>query len=123
MSEWDFGEVNEPSRRMQEFLNGKGGENILTRKGSKEAVRKDCCSCSFSVFRWTLSSSICEQSMSINAPGKCSCVSRQNTPIFLAQVRSWCIYSKMELWLCHWHCLGDVASSGSALEHAQAMEV
>lgn len=68
VSEWDFREVNEPSRRMEEFLNGKGGENILTRKGSEKAVRKACCSCSFSVFRWTLCSSICQESMSITAP-------------------------------------------------------
>lgn len=96
MSEWYFREVNEPLRRMEKFLNGKGGENILMRRGSEKAVRKACHFCSYSVFRWTLCSSICEQSVSINAPGK-GCVSRQNTLIFLAQVRSWCIYRQIEL--------------------------
>lgn len=94
MSEWYFREVNEPLRWMEEFLNGKGGESILKKKGSEKAVRKACCFCSYAVFQWTLYSSICEQSVSINAPGK-GCVSRQNTLVFLAQVRSWCMYSKI----------------------------
>lgn len=121
VSEWYFREVNEPLRRMEEFLNGKGGENILMSKGTEKAVRKLVIPVVI-LYLGGLCSRICEQSVSINAPGK-GCVSRQNTQIFLAQVISWCIYSKIQLWLCHWHCLGDVASSGGALEHAQAMEV
>lgn len=83
MSEWYFREVNRPLRRMEEFLNGKGGENTLKEKGSEKAVRKACRFYSYSVLRWTLCSSICKQSVRINAPGK-GCVSRQNSLIFLA---------------------------------------
>lgn len=41
--------------------------------------------------RWVLCSSICEQPVSINAPVEDG-ISSQNTPVFQAQVSSWCIY-------------------------------
>lgn len=79
VSEWYFREVNEPLRRMEGILNRKGGESILKKKKKREkAVRKACLFCSYSVFRWTLCSSICEQPASINALGEGG-ISRQNT--------------------------------------------